>query len=272
MAAGVSSSTLRFTKYGFQVLFECEFFNTQPSSNSRTQAFSFCEFLKSCSSSWSHELIVYVFANGRKEWYTKKPYPSDDTEVYLFWWDWFTSWDELKKNYSKAVNITFHCQLLQLIVPVHTQTHNHQFWAICFKSQQQPTGCCDDLLHLLRNISWLWKSRKYKTCEMDSTSSTTSMDFWRPQIMHLELGEARKTWGYAGCSDMQRKKTYWRISIGNSRKRKTQVGKCLKKKELGVLTQGQDSLWFLGWCLKYVWTHLRWVLRVQSRILWPPSC
>jgi len=128
MAAGVSTSTLWFTKYGFQVLFECEFFNTQPSSNSSTQAFSFCEFLKSCSSSWSHELKVYVFANGRKECYTKKPYPSDDTEVYLFWWDWFTSWDELKKNYSKAVNITLHCQLLQLIIPVHTQTHNHQFW------------------------------------------------------------------------------------------------------------------------------------------------
>jgi hypothetical protein len=30
------------------------------------------------------------------------------------------------------------------------------------------------------------------------------------------------------------------------------VEKCFKKKELGVLTQGQDSLWFLGWCLKYV--------------------
>jgi hypothetical protein len=29
---------------------------------------------------------------------------------------------------------------------------------------------------------------------------------------------------------MQRKKTYWRISIGNSRKRKTQVGKCLEKR------------------------------------------
>lgn len=154
----------------------------------------------------------------------------------------------------------------------HTDTYPSILGAICLKAQQQATGCRDDLLHLLRNISWLWKSRKYKTCEMDSTSSNTSMDFWRPQVMHLELREARKTWGYAGCSDMQRKKTYWRISIGNSRKRKTQVGKCLKKKELGVLTQGQDSLWFLGWCLKYVWTHLRWVLRVQSRILWPPSC
>jgi hypothetical protein len=48
---------------------------------------------------------------------------------------------------------------------------------------------------------------------MDSTSSTTSMDFWRPQVMHLERREAMKTWSYAGCSNVQRKKTYWRISI-----------------------------------------------------------
>jgi hypothetical protein len=65
---------------------------------------------------------------------------------------------------------------------------------------------------------------------MDSTSSTTSMDFWRPQVMHLEPREARKTWGYAGCSDMQRKKTYWRILLVTVGKEKPKWESVLKKK------------------------------------------